>query len=280
MGRTISSEIKDHLGKQTTTLAICWKLVRKDGTVMGYTSHDKDIEYGGVTYYPAECAEVSSLEQTADAEPDNMEISVAFGEGITKYDVYKGLYDNASLYVFMINYEDTGMGIIKIVSGNIGNITAEEYGGKFEFFSLSDRLKTTTGNIYDYRCNARLGDERCGVNLTSWTTTGTVTSVIDRGIFTDSSNTYEDNYYNYGVVTFTSGNNDGWTREVKTFESCTFYLFSELPYSIEIGDTFTIVKGCDGFHDTCKGTFDNFVNFRGQPHIPGRDEVIKYPDAH
>jgi hypothetical protein len=37
--------------------------------------------------------------------------------------------------------------------------------------------------------------------------------------------------------------------------------------------------GCDRQLRTCRGRFDNVVNFRGFPHIPGNDFVMRYPRA-
>ena len=38
-------------------------------------------------------------------------------------------------------------------------------------------------------------------------------------------------------------------------------------------------RGCDRQLATCRGRFGNVVNFRGFPHIPGNDFVLKYPRA-
>ena len=280
MSRTLSAALTTHSNLEVTTLATCWKIVRKDGTIMGYTSHDKDVTYDGVTYSPAEYVRVSNMEQTADAAPGNIDINVAFGEGITKADISKGKYDYAELYVFMINYADTSQGIVQLISGNLGEITVDEYAGTFAFRSLSDKLQNTTGRSYDYRCNAQLGDARCGVTLATYTFTGTVTSVTDQGKFTDTGKVEADGYYNYGTVEFTSGLNNGWIREVKAFSSGQFTLFEPTPYVIAVGDTYSAIAGCDGFPDACKTKFDNYVNNRGFPHLPGRDELMKYPDSH
>ncbi len=46
--------------------------------------------------------------------------------------------------------------------------------------------------------------------------------------------------------------------------------------SVAIGDTFAIRAGCDKRLETCRAKFGNVVNFRGFPHIPGQDAVIRY----
>jgi uncharacterized phage protein (TIGR02218 family) len=47
---------------------------------------------------------------------------------------------------------------------------------------------------------------------------------------------------------------------------------------IEVGDDFSVVAGCDERLETCRDRFANVVNFRGFPHIPGQDTVIRYPN--
>jgi uncharacterized phage protein (TIGR02218 family) len=42
------------------------------------------------------------------------------------------------------------------------------------------------------------------------------------------------------------------------------------------GDAFTIRAGCDKRLATCAAKFGNVANFRGFPHIPGADAVIRY----
>ena len=48
---------------------------------------------------------------------------------------------------------------------------------------------------------------------------------------------------------------------------------------IAVADAFTVTAGCDKRFVTCRDTFDNVVNFRGFPHIPGNDFVARYAVA-
>jgi len=45
---------------------------------------------------------------------------------------------------------------------------------------------------------------------------------------------------------------------------------------IAANDTFDIFAGCDKRFETCQAKFANAVNFRGFPHIPGQDTIIRY----
>jgi uncharacterized phage protein (TIGR02218 family) len=45
---------------------------------------------------------------------------------------------------------------------------------------------------------------------------------------------------------------------------------------IATGDGFVIRAGCDKRLETCRAKFANAVNFRGFPHIPGSDAIVRY----
>lgn len=45
---------------------------------------------------------------------------------------------------------------------------------------------------------------------------------------------------------------------------------------ITAGDDFTVRAGCDKRIETCAGRFANVANFRGFPHIPGQDTLLRY----
>jgi uncharacterized phage protein (TIGR02218 family) len=39
---------------------------------------------------------------------------------------------------------------------------------------------------------------------------------------------------------------------------------------------FSVLAGCDKAFSTCKKKFDNALNFRGFPHLPGNDVAYSY----
>jgi uncharacterized phage protein (TIGR02218 family) len=77
-----------------------------------------------------------------------------------------------------------------------------------------------------------------------------------------------------GLVTFTSGTNAGRRQEVKRHVAgteATLELWQPMAQAIAPGDAFTVTSGCDKHFATCQAKFDNAVNFRGFPHMPGND---------
>jgi uncharacterized phage protein (TIGR02218 family) len=43
------------------------------------------------------------------------------------------------------------------------------------------------------------------------------------------------------------------------------------------GDGLVLTAGCDRRFATCRAKFENAERFRGFPHIPGNDFVLRYP---
>ncbi|HWP59524.1 MAG TPA: DUF2163 domain-containing protein [Candidatus Acidoferrales bacterium] len=64
------------------------------------------------------------------------------------------------------------------------------------------------------------------------------------------------------------------TRTVREIE-----LMDDTPYNIEPGDQFEIIVGCDRTPETCRDTFRNIYNFRGERFVPGVFRRLQTPDA-
>ncbi len=58
-----------------------------------------------------------------------------------------------------------------------------------------------------------------------------------------------------------------------------FTLFLPMPSIVAIGDNYSLRPGCDKKFSTCKDRYNNVKNFRGEPNVPGNDQVLAYPDG-
>ncbi|MCC7260039.1 MAG: DUF2163 domain-containing protein, partial [Alphaproteobacteria bacterium] len=274
--KSISAALQGHLAGEVTTLATCWKLTRTDSTVLGFTDHTEHLLFESVNYLASAGFTPSAVHTSADLAVDNLELEgVLDADAIAEEDVMAGLYDFAEIEIFMVNYADLSQGALKLRRGNLGEVTLK--GGQFvaEVRGLAQRLSQTLGALYSPLCRAKLGDGRCGVDMGSHTETGSVTSVTSNQIFVDTARTEADGYFDFGKVTFTSGDNEGLSMEVKQFSSGRITLVLPMPYAIGIGDDYSIEAGCDKTLGTCIGRFSNAVNFRGEPHVPGIDRMLE-----
>jgi uncharacterized phage protein (TIGR02218 family) len=162
-----------------------------------------------------------------------------------------------------------------VQSGLIGAITRNGDGFRAETRGLAQKLQKRVGRVYTETCDAILGDARCGVSLGAFTFAATVTAVVDRRQFTAVALTQDAGYFEGGEVEFTSGDNDGLRMEVAEFSGGELRLALNLPYDVEIGDTFNAIAGCPKTAAICKSRFSNLDNFRGFPDLPGNDKILE-----
>ena len=117
----------------------------------------------------------------------------------------------------------------------------------------------------------------------AWTRHGEVTGVIDRKTFVAliEEPRAADGWFVGGVLIWETGANAGRACEVRDWMQATggVGLFLPQPFTIQIGDRFRVYPGCDKRFGTCTDRFDNALNFRGEPYLPGQDELMRYPDA-
>lgn len=84
-----------------------------------------------------------------------------------------------------------------------------------------------------------------------------------------------DDYFAEGILTWTSGPSDGLTVKVKAFTSSVFTLSLPMLSTISADESFSVIAGCQKRLEDCSTKFDNVLNFQGEPHLPGIDEVTK-----
>ena len=278
MKDSISAAMLAHLALEVTTLATCWKITRADATIMYFTDHTSDIPYSGQVYLSASGYSTSPIKSTSSMAVDNLDIFCLLDDAaITASDLSGGIYDFALVEMFAVNYNDLTMGHINLKKGHIGQVSTAGDIFTAEMRGMSQVLQQTVGEIYSRNCRADLGDSRCAVNLASFTVTGTLTGATDRANFADSSRTEADDYFRGGKITWTGGANNGLSMEVKSYTLSTgaIVLQQDMPFVIAIGDTYSMYAGCDKSVAICRTTFSNVVNFRGEPHVPGQDELFK-----
>jgi uncharacterized phage protein (TIGR02218 family) len=271
----LSAELLTHYQGNALTLARLWKLTRRDGQVFGFTDHDRSITFGGTDYEPSSIFDLSAVETNASTATDNAEAAgLLDSAGITAADLEAGLWDGAAVEVREVNWRDLTVGANILRVGRLGSIRRSGPRYEAELFGLLDALKNNVGRLIKPVCDADLGDARCGVDLEALRVSGAVQAVTSNRVF-DTDLAAAANVYTYGVISFTSGANSGRSMEVKLHEAgggLTLQL--AMADTVGIGDTFTIVPGCDKRKATCIGTYNNVVNFRGFSFVPGPDRIL------
>ncbi len=291
--KTLPAGMQADLDDGGTFHCQAYKLVRKDNTVFGFTNHDNQLTFGGVTYEPDSGHTPSTLTQTTGMNIDNLD---AFGflqsDRITEDDINAGLYDGAEVTVYRVNWKNTAHAVIEF-KGTIGIISRGRLAFIAEVRSISHALNQPTGRIHLYTCDTRLGSTACGIDLSGTSPLGhpyriynvAVASVVDRLSFVATvANLLStpDEWFTRGHITWTSGNNVRIKMEVKVHKvsgtNATITMWEPMPFDIQATDTFNIVTGCDKTIETCKAKFDNVLNFQGFPRMPNQDSILVFAE--
>lgn len=274
--KSISAALNTHLNQEVTTLATCWKATLENGTIYGFTSNISDLVISGVTYSASSGCTPTAIASNSDLAVDNLDV-IGFLDSaqITDADIQAGLWDFAAIEIFQVNYLDLTMDRLRLRSGRLGEIKTSRQQFIAELRGIAQQLQQNLGQVYSASCRADLGDARCKVNLAAITVTGSVTIATSSQVFTDSARTEADGYFDNGLMTFTSGGNIGLSMEIKTFIADVFTMQLPFPYAIALTDTYSAYPGCKKrFIEDCKTKFANAVNFRGEPHVPGTDQIM------
>jgi uncharacterized phage protein (TIGR02218 family) len=149
--------------------------------------------------------------------------------------------------------------------------------------SLAHVLGQTVGRTFQATCDAALGDGRCGVDLEdpAFKGAGAVIDLLrDRAFTASGLGGFDADWFTFGTVEWTSGAYAGRRAEVlghDVTDGIAILTLLEAPVrAIAEGDGFTIRAGCDKRIETCGTKFANTANFRGFPHIPGQDTILRY----
>lgn len=274
--RNLTPGMQAHVAGQVTTLCTCWHLIRQDGVEMGFTDHDADITVDAQLYKSATGFTATTVESKADLAVDNMDLDgILNSDDISESDVLNGKYDYAEVEIFMVNYENLAHGKIYVKRGRMGEVRVARGTFVAELRSLTQHLQQNMGDVYSPSCSAILGDSRCKKSLASFTWNATITQVTSRAKFKSTDLGGVAGYFTGGEVLFTSGGNHTLRMEIKEYIPGEVTLALPMPNNITVGDTITIKAGCDKTAATCKAKFNNLINFRGFPDIPGLDAMLQ-----
>lgn len=276
--KTLPTGLAAHLASGATTLCWCWRLARRDGTVLGFTDHDRDLVFDGTTFEAAAGFTASDIKDAVGLGVGNLEVESALASGrLEEADLAAGLYDDAAVEIFRVNWQDTSQRVL-MRTGTLGEVRRSGTAFTAEVRGLAHYLNQPRGRLFQFTCDADLGDERCGVGVASPTYrgTGAVAALSSGRRFVAAGlASYIDQWFTRGLLVFTSGANSGQAIEIKAHRStggvAMIELWQEPAQAVAVGDAFTATAGCDKQLSTCRVKFANAANFRGFPHMPGND---------
>jgi len=284
--RQLDPNFQAHLNTGVTTLAWCWRITRGDGAVLGFTDHDRDISFDDTAFEASSGLTTTEMQTEIGLTVANLEVSGALrSDRISADDLAAGAFDHAKIEIFRVNWASPDQRLL-MREGTVGEVKRGVTAFAAEVRGLADALQQEQGRIYQYSCDADLGDARCGVALAGaqYTGTGAVMAIVDARSFSAAGlDGFTEGWFGRGLLTWTLGANRGRAIEIKRHwfgpaGKC-IEVWQDTSRAISVGDTFSVTAGCDKQFVTCRNKFDNGVNFRGCPYIPGNDFITSYPNA-
>lgn len=280
--RDLPESLAASLAGGVTTLARCWRVTRRDGVVIALTEHDADLAVDGTLFRAAAGASGSEDAAAQGFAVGGGEMAAALtSELIDDGDLDAGRYDGAGIELILADWSAPA-NFLLLRRAHLGEVRRAEGSFTAELRGLSAALNVVRGRLFTAGCDADLGDGRCRIALAApaFTGHGTVGTAEAPGlIVAEGLAAYAAGWFTQGRLIVTSGANDGFATEVKAHTvsagAVRLELWQRPPAVLAPGDAFTVTAGCDKSFATCRDRFANTLNFRGFPHMPGNDAVLR-----
>lgn len=282
MTRVVPAPLLTHLTGTVAFAAECLIIVAKDGERARFTTTDEpvnvDLGLGAGSESCVDSMTLSALTLSAGLDASFAEVTGPLGPVLTRSEVEGGRWDDAEAWLVRVSPGISGFAPMLAGKVREARVTGNRF--SLEIRNQADALNQPIGRLISPYCNADLGDARCGFVLVPLA--ATITAVTDAMRFSVSfSGTFANDYFNLGTVTFLTGDLDG-TTPVEVFDwvsggagAGSMTLFEPLVKAPLVGDTLELRRGCPKTRAACRDLFSNAINFRGEPEVPGSDQVLK-----
>lgn len=273
-----------HLAQGTTTVARAWALRRRDGAVFGFTDHDRDLAFEGIVFRADTGMTARALMQTTGLSVDNTEaVGALSSAAVSEADLLAGRFDGAEVRAWLVNWAEPEARVLQF-RGTIGEIVRAGGAFRAELRGLTEALNQSQGRAYQRGCSAVLGDGQCRFDLdrpgyaADWPVLAAVEGRLFR--FADPGG-FPERWFEKGRLRVLDGPAAGAIGLIKNDRSEAgariIELWERVGADPRPGDRVRLEPGCDKRAETCRTKFNNFLNFRGFPHVPGEDWLISYP---
>jgi uncharacterized phage protein (TIGR02218 family) len=274
--KVIETNLQAHLDSGTTTLCHCWRLTLRSGEKIGFTDHDNTLNFDGTSFEAQAGFTGSEIHSSIGLSIDNLEATGALKSGqLDDARLNAGDYDHAEIEIWRVNWQNSMQRLLQR-KGHLGEVTYGQGHFTAEVRGLAHLMNQQKGRLFQFSCDATLGDVRCGVALAgaSYQAYPTVTNVTDNTLTLAGLNAFADEWFSRGVVIFSSGRKLSIKRHRKFTNTSKLDLWGDLKFAVSPNEVITVQAGCDKQFTTCQSKFANTNNFRGMPHMPGSDFVL------
>jgi uncharacterized phage protein (TIGR02218 family) len=266
------------LDAELSTVALCWRVERRDGVTIGLTAHDRDLVIDGLVHRSAPGMVPSAIVRGDGLDADTSDVSGALtSDAITEADLIAGRWDGARVRLFAVDWTG-GDGRVALGEGTIGATEIRDGLLTAELKGVAAALDRPVAEETAPECRAELGDRRCRVPMAGRRRFVRVLAADGATLTLDAAWPVQDAYAD-GLLRWFGGRNGGLEGAIARSGGDMIVLREPPRFPVEVGTLALVVEGCDKSIATCAGRFGNAANFRGEPYLPGMDLLTRYPGA-
>jgi len=260
------------------SVAVLWRLERRDGIALGLAGHDRDLWCAGFRYRAAPGMVLSAIEADGAIDAGEMDVAGALSHDlISEADLDAGRWDAARLLTGLVDWTAPDAGIDWLFVGSLGMVERTE--GRFTA-TLAGGKAVLAAPFVPFAapsCRAEFCGPGCTLSRARFEARLTVSAVTPGGIGFAELDGAAAPLFSDGALRWLSGANAGLEAEILDGQDGVLRLSGRLAAPIAPGDRAIAIQGCDRTIATCADRFGNAANFQGEPYLPGNDLLTRYP---
>lgn len=256
-------------------VALYWQVFRRDGAALGFTSHDRDLWFGGLLHRAAPGMVPSAIRKSAGFDDDSAEVEGALShDSISEADLAAGRYDGASVTLGVVDWETREA--LALYSGVLGAVSSSDGQFSADLRSAKTLLDIDPVPRSSPLCRARFCGPGCTLNPARYTMIAAIEAVVADGERLRFSG-LDHPLYQHGALHWLDGPAAGVRARVVDADATGLILDRALDCEVPPGTRARLRQGCDRTLATCTSRFANAANFQGEPFLPGNDLIARYP---
>jgi uncharacterized phage protein (TIGR02218 family) len=285
--RAVPAELQERLDSGATHLCRCWKILRQDGVVLGFTDHDGPLEFEGVAFEASSGLDARALQTSTGLSVDNGQaVGALNAASIREEDIRAGRFDGAEVFHWLVDWQRPDLRVL-LFRGTLGEMRRSDGRFEVELRGQAETLNRPVGCSILRSCDRVLGDTRCGFDLGA----PGFSAVAEAARAGEGARVYATglaghaaDWFRHGTLEWLGGANAGFRMAVRADKlmgdgTRLLELWQSPPSPVAAGDRFRLTAGCDKTAASCRKKFGNLLNFGGFPHLPGEDWMTAYPKA-
>ncbi len=263
-----------------TTTAYGWRLERRDGVTLGFTSHDRDVHIDGLVHLSSPGMLPSSILETIGFETDGLDVKGNLDSAaICEDDLEAGRWDGTRLSIYLFDWDQPQAGKRLLASGELGAISYSTGSFEAELRGVTAQLDAPIVPQTSPSCRATFCDRDCGLNQNRFRYEARVQSMSIDTLTLAANLPGNTGNYAFGFLRWLDGKNAGLSTDIIGSTASQIACATVPPFPPLPGARILLVEGCDKTIATCSARFGNAVNFRGEPYLPGNDLLTRYPGS-